>query len=785
MYQRPDTPEVQSPWLVRAEVTIRHAATDSGSAPRGPTGPTEESGGLRMVYKWSQDPRFSSNVQRSSPAETPAASYEFQRGNILFTSTPPPRSSAAFRPSAAVSRRYPAFAGTPCTDSPASQNLGVNVSDSGYNSEQFSPQSYSSLPLRRPSQQYNRRCKSTCSIVLSTAGNPIDGDVQRETPLAPISAATSRTTSKCGDPWCYHSAEKAQPGSSGLPMSGIGQFSTVPEACEDCVEGITSGRKAFTTHFCTRVPGKNSPGRTPPLNSSHRDAASQTTDIESQDSQSSISASTSRSRNYDSRRKTAPSLLRRLEERETPRETREKEAEKSSVSARGNTRPVSVEKDAADSSGKDDTSKRKSRTVHIDVYCTGSEEDVDDSSYADTSDDSSSSSSSDDDDNVKEKSSTVFESDKVKVTHTRPPENRLPRGLQDDKAFLKRSAERRCESFKQAPMRMPSLASSRGYETDDVLSSLYPSQFSSYSAIRDLDSAASSCAGISQASYDSAAATSWKDTFSDLESLMNSRASLTPCDSFEYANSSDRERIEKLEKTWRDQESKGHKSKTWRSPQVERRQLLQDRKMKEFLDKHPVRWSSPESTAESDDSAGVGWSFVSSDDNSNVVRRDSTVRRSSKEKTVPDTPVQREARVSPLPNETEDRGCLSDGSHQPFNFREKVGPFGKRDSSPLQERVESRVTSPFTTPQGEKTDHLVKAEKFGRTVGAFRKPGHHVGPSKNPSCSCEHCRRFFEGDGPRGRSRSVGDVERRPGSWFRRDKVIISQAPRTSKDGDT
>lgn len=759
MYGATNNQDTSSPWLVRAEVTIRHA-NETGNLPGG-SSPSGE--GLRMVYKWSQDPRSTPSVQRND--DTPVGSYGFQRGNILFTSTPPPRSSS-YRPSTIP--RYMA-AGTPGSTPSSSQNLGINVSDSGYNSEQFSPQSYSSLPIRRPSQPYNRRCKSTCSIVLSAAGTPVnnEGDC-----FGQSSSFETVSRIQCADPWCYHAA---------TPSGKFGHFiNAVPEACEDCVEGITSGIKAFTTHFCTRVPGKNNNGKKILVNS--RDAASQTNDVEPliEKQLYGHSSQFTNTKAYESRRKTAPGLLKRFDQlRESTRKLSREEipsvsSAQSSTHEKSNFQGL---EEAADSSGKDDPSKRKSRTVHIDVYCTGSEEEADDSSYSDSSDSSGQ--------EKKENKFTVFESDAVKVTHSRAQENRLPRGLQDDKAFLKRSAESQCESFKQGPMRMPSLASSKGYETDDVLSSLYPSQFSSYSAIRDLDSApwsaASSCAGIGQDPYDSAAATSWKDTFSDIESLLNSRASLTPCDSFEYANSSDRERINKLEKSWGEgEDAQEKKSKTWRSPQVERRQLLQHRKMKEFLDKHQVGWSSPESHQDSDDSAEIGWSFVSPDDNSRGVRRDSTVRRASKEQTILDDGLKKPASSK----EPEDRGCMSDGASHPsvHSLRKGINLFGNNSSSPSQERVESRVTSPFTLPQGEKTDHLLKASRFGAIVGAFRKPGHHVGPAKNPSCACEHCRRFFEEDGPRGRSRSVGDMERRPGPWIRRAKDIISRAPQNSKN---
>ncbi|XP_046734432.1 uncharacterized protein LOC124404388 [Diprion similis] len=764
MYGRSHTPDTPSPWLVRAEVTIRRSGDQAVALePRNSSTGCQEAagnGGVQMVYKWGRDP---GDVERN-----PAGSYAFQRGNILFTSTPPPRP-------------FSGSSTTPATSAP--RHLGVNVSDSGYNSEQFSPQSYSSLPHRRPCQQYNRRCKSTCSIVLSTA----------EEPRVPDNA-----NPQCTDRFCGHHAKS-------------GFFKPVPEACEDCLEGITSGRKAFTTHFCTRVPGR-SHGFNPTTKGIHcsndyggsgnsKDAASQTTDVQTQTSFSSVPSllQGTNFKHYETRRKTAPGLLRKFNERDFWTGQQEKKevvpgSSSSSLSVgvtseKSNIPPIrdsqSETTGAANSSGKEDTAKRKSRTVHIDVYCTGSEEEDEEEEEEDEdeAEDSSYSDSSEASERLAEKPRTIFESDRVRVTHSRAEETRLPRGLQDDKAFLKRSEELSCESFKQAPMRMPSLASSRGYETDDVLSSLYPSQFSSYSRIRDLDStpwsAASSCVGLNPHpdSYDSATATSWKDTISDVESLLNSKSGLTPCDSFEYANSSDRERIGRLETAWdEDAESREKRSKTWRSPQIERRQLLQNRKMKEFLDKHQVGWSSPESAAESDDSAELGWSFVSSDENSRHVRRDSTVRRPSKEA----------QQVQAPSREPEDRGCMSDtaGKTTLRGFKDQIGPFGAKSPSPARDKVESRVTSPFTTPQGEKTDHILKASVFGAVVGAFRKPGHHIGPSKNPSCSCEHCRRFFEEDaGPRGRSRSLGDIERRPGAWIRRNKDIISQAPRNSKNG--
>lgn len=361
------------------------------------------------------------------------------------------------------------------------------------------------------------------------------------------------------------------------------------------------------------------------------------------------------------------------------------------------------------------------------MYCTGSD---DDASTDTTSEDE------------RGTPMTVFENEDVKVTHTQATDN-LPRGFQDANAFLKRSAERRCASFRNAPMRMPSLASSKGYDSDEMLSSLYPSRFSSYSGIRDLDSAPWSAASSSTAlsPYDSTTMTSSKDTFSDIESLINSKSGLTPCDSFEYANSTDRDRIRRMDILAK---ASDEKKKTWRSPQIERKHLLQNRKMREYLEKHEIGWSSGESAEDSDESGTVGWNFIAGDDKS-LVKKDSIVHRCASK------------------DQTEESNA-SRGNYVPYSnvLRDRIGPFGSKSPSPLPSTIPSRVTSPFVTPYGEKTDHIIKASRFGTVVSAFRKPGHHIGPSKNPTCTCEHCRRYFEERGARGRAYSLSELERHP-----------------------
>ncbi|XP_072767640.1 uncharacterized protein [Anoplolepis gracilipes] len=673
------------PWLVRAEVTIRHGDTVTSETVQMPPGTTTtaDAGGIRMICRW--------NTSEPSPSLTtptvPSSSggFGFQRGNILFTSTPPERPSQR----SSDDRSYT----LPRSSSSGNDDLsGGRANDSGYNSERFSSRPYSSLPTRRPSQQYNRRCKSTCRIVLSTA-NP----------------EKITSSGESADSWHHRT--------SSYQRFSRQQFSAVPEVCEDCAEGSASS--AFTTHFCTRVAEKTTSNRATAIS---RDAASQTTDIESVRSSSTVKSS-----------RTGRKLSDGAYKYDEPKKKEEIRSSPASVETTSSIPPIDTEK--SDSSAKEDSSnKRKSRTVHIDVYCTGSD---DDASTDTTSEDE------------RGTPMTVFENEDVKVTHTQATNN-LPRGFQDVNAFLKRSAERRCASFRNTPMRMPSLASSKGYDSDEMLSSLYPSRFSSYSGIRDLDSAPWSSAASSSTAlspYDSVTMTSSKDTFSDIESLINSKSNLTPCDSFEYANSTDRDRIHRMNILAKTDDQK---KKTWRSPQIERKHLLQNRKMREYLEKHEIGWSSEESGEDSDESGAVGWNFIAGD--KSLVKKDSIIRRyASKDQT-------EESNAT--------RGNYVPHSNVPRN---RIGQFGSKSPSPLPSTIPSRVTSPFAAPYGERTDHIVKASRFGTVVSAFRKPGHHVGPSKNPTCTCEHCRRYFEEGGTRGRAYSLSELERHPAFKLRKE----------------
>ena len=259
------------PWLVRAEVTIRHGTpvtSESSQVPVSMSSTVTDSSGVRMIYRWNTSQSSSlptTPIVTTSGPSLSSSSFGFQRGNIVFTSTPPPKPNYFTIPRSGSSGN---------DDSMSSRGRSVNVSDSGYNSGQFSPQSYSSLPSRRPSnsssQQYNRRCKSTCSIVLSAVDAAGSSKEQSFSKIA--SSETIRHS--YDNSWRHPSTHQH--------VFSRQQFSTLPEVCEECSEGTVSS--VHDTHLCSSVQEKV----TTKLTTVSKDASSQTTDIESYESSSTI-----------------------------------------------------------------------------------------------------------------------------------------------------------------------------------------------------------------------------------------------------------------------------------------------------------------------------------------------------------------------------------------------------------------------------------------------------------------------------------------------------------------
>ncbi|XP_044270962.1 uncharacterized protein LOC123015327 [Tribolium madens] len=655
-------PDPQQQWSVHAEFTISHPRSDPDNLPQAHT--EQADNGVRMTYTWTSQ----ANTW-SAPPSTSSDKYGFQKGNLLFTSTPPRR-----------------------------------VHDSGYGSDLLSPNSY------QRQQPYNRKCRSTCNIVLSTN---IDENRTEETES--VHTQCGRTQSLrcqtptlrcdrkdnfygCGDPWCHHYEDFS------------GRFSPVLETCEDSpsTKDCDNRRDACVQTFemidkCT----------SPIVKMGRLKKYAEYEDRKEKREKKKYGAGSRRRTEPIFQRSQSPSSI-------TPDSLEGAKGQRRLVRSpkQGKNATIGKDKDSSTESKLSDASK-KPRTVHIDVYCTGTEMESDSSS---TESETAST------------PQTVFESEKVRITHKRADETQMPFNVRKSRSRSKEKEVKRVEE-----------------SDDDGASTAYPSKLSSYSTIRDFESSISSVpqswTPYSMSSctvpddYDSIANTSWKDTFSDIDSLIHSRSSiaqtesldfvprklfeknqsidetpeilatpsqesLQPSDSFEYANSEDRLRIKKMEEFWKNKTY----SRQWKSPHVERRYLLQQKKIKEYLEKRlSDRNLTKESDSEGSDGSEKGWTIV-------------------KEKTE-------------LAPKISDISCKSPSV---LAIQQKL-------------TMDPTLRAPFTIVPGIYTNQRAIAKKFGSIIPVVRKPGHHIGPVKNPDCLCEHCQRHFASVGHRGRTRSMGD----------------------------
>uniref|UniRef100_A0A1B6C1K6 Uncharacterized protein n=1 Tax=Clastoptera arizonana TaxID=38151 RepID=A0A1B6C1K6_9HEMI len=571
--------------------------------------------------------------------QLPHPCYGFQRGNIIFTTKPPSDNSV-----------------------------------------------YNSLPNRRATQPYGRRCMSTCNITLA--------------PQDPLNKRCHHTvTLSCDDSTAFNNA------------------SDYCDICSGSGRSPTSMRRAhtFTSHFCTRVPDKT------PI---FKDVASQT----------SQGASVLTDQHKSNQHKSKDLLQVPFQKEESSRDR-----SKSPKNGRRLTRsPVRLKGISPLLNRANSDAKKKPRTVHIDVYCTGS--DI--------------SNSSDQEENNSPQ--TVYESENLCVTHSRE-ENKLPQALCRQRRKTLSAASTSSTGFISKAEEVNKI------ESNDTLSSIYPTQMSGSSATTVgssllSDSSFASHLSSSCALFSDESGTSWKDT-STADSLLGVNSILGKSDSFDYADSLDKLRILEKERAW------DTGTKTWKSPQVERKHLLQQKKHQQYLERRGSpfpRWKpDDDSSDESDFSEGseMAWSFGRLEDldnmNTKLVKREDTVRKAPKS-----TKTQLDANGESVI--CCDSGSLSDSatpsSPRKYLCQDLIGPFGLETEPPPKPKLESSVTSPFSSVPGVKTDQLNKAEKFGAIIGTFKKPGHHVGPSKNPDCSCENCRKFYEEKGYRSRTHSLGDM---------------------------
>lgn len=442
----------------------------------------------------------------------------------------------------------------------------------------------------------------------------------------------------------------------------------------------------------------------------------------------------------------------------------------------------SRDKDSPASDGKLSDSSKKPRTIHIDVYCTGTDIESENSDSSDSSRTKSASTPQ-----------TVFESDKFCVTHKQAESDKLPYMIK--------------EKLKTEILSNNTSLEKEDSDLDDA-STAYPSKLSSYSNI---DASLSSMSSFpnSLGSYTMSNRTfadldsSWKDTLSDISSAMNSRSSIGqtdsiyfvpkkieeevedkepypepsdsattnihPSDSFEYANSEDRLRIKRMERLWKSKLNPKHS----KFPPIKHKLSQQQQSLQDAVKQRLSQMNDSKDTdSEVSDEDEKGWMFVKSDNKSETsgITDETQIDVSTTLNIMPVTDVNvletssatslsnigtvKSSKTILTPSVNHSPGDL-ETLNEAFN---NVNALCKSTSSlNLQEKLMSNphLRSPFTLLPGHYTEPRMIAKRFGAVVEAFKKPGHHIGPAKNPNCSCDHCQRHFENSNYRSRACSL------------------------------
>ncbi|XP_075168116.1 uncharacterized protein LOC142240294 [Haematobia irritans] len=515
--------------------------------------------------------------------------------------------------------------------------------------------------------------------------------------------------------------------------------------------------------------------------------------------------------------------------------------------------------------------QKKPRTVHIDVYCTGSEDE-------DHADAESSSESEDNRRHDQESNSTfqtVLDNEQMRLRHQRMTGGAMPRRLgggatvggqqkqspgaqhqqqqtsSESQTFLgsdlqlgqgitKSSTADEVNESKQllfrkhiGDQRAIKLANLRQkylrQSSDDALSMGYPS--STRSTVRD-----NTCSSVSSvlAGHDVVdAASTWKETDD------NEDYSLTKSDSFEYENAMDRLRIRQMERLWsrshsKEEEPNQGQGQHHHQPHNQPGAMHHLQTISEVNTPHRISsFGAGGARLQRDDTLPSESEFYSETDQSYGAPAQEPMR-SNMSPIITTSPTQgfhqtqHFSRNRPgflhffgpqnQPNPTEQplsapvEGSLLYPNYQAGLQRWKsetrenlsaspgptptersrhstpqpaVSPVFLRGGSEAPPATTSATTFPTTTPTpvrrldmfqstyrqspaasdassalppaGYSSEYLDKASKFGKVVPA-RKPGHHVGPTKNPNCSCESCQRWMaERFQVRGRAFSLGE----------------------------
>lgn len=248
---------------------------------------------------------------------------------------------------------------------------------------------------------------------------------------------------------------------------------------------------------------------------------------------------------------------------------------------------------------------------------------------------------------------------------------------------------------------LKSLLHFRRQASDDAISSNYPN--SSYSTVRDLTSSSLASAVGNSPSFVNIDDSDWKE----LDVAIQSGNFITPTGSFQkWDKGIELDKMRDFKRLWRRPEEHGNEL------------LMQHKLMENFLFVNQQR-------AELDQSGNFSESDHSHYQKSNELGNisdssPSTVISYSHKKMISD---EIPTRISKTPSERKSMEASTVSSSM------KSGTYSK--------------------------DHLQLAEKFGNVMKKMRKPGHHVGPVRNPTCLCETCKRWvLEKDQVQGRDRA-------------------------------
>jgi hypothetical protein len=415
--------------------------------------------------------------------------------------------------------------------------------------------------------------------------------------------------------------------------------------------------------------------------------------------------------------------------------------------------------------------------VHIDVYCTGSEVDTSNSSN------SSSPNIVDDITNLMTQAATVMDADDMVLKHRRvvsknemprklmrgalckiaPRENESQFSFSDQKAaatskveiteqdddnqeqllfdfsrVLQQNSTNEKEEVNESKQmlfkkylgdqrqiqkfnELKSLMHFRRQPSDDAMSSNYPN--SSYSTVRDLTSSSLASAVANSPSIVTFDDCDWKDL--DV-AIQAGGGFITPSESFHNAAADRSDELMKMKEFKR----------LWSEPGSEL--LKQHKQMENFS--FPNKFENSGNFSESDNS----FRYQNSNELGNISDSSpSTVISYSHKKYV---------------NES-----------IPINVITEVTPDRKSVAA-------STVSSSLKSGNYSK-DHLQLAQKFGSVLKTMRKPGHHIGPVRNPTCLCETCKRWvLERDQVQGRERAYSFGETpitRTTFWKRNNRYYV------------